>query len=410
MEAVVRLLAGAACGRRHGQGQVVLAQRHQAVIAHIPRVGVFHGRGGTGRCRSVVHLDLQRSPALGREGPDAVFVINRGVRAAVQHLAVIAGEFVVGLCLFKVRVAQQDIALQGRAGVHIAGAQLQRRQTVGAGRRRCPYGIPARFAVLRRHREGHGAAGEVQHAAAGRYDGCSVGDGGVDRHVGQFASGGEHVVKAAVAVRPRLLAVQRQLFQLTVPVFQFAEPGEYRQAAALAAALLPGHAPQYGVGVVVQRIHKGGGLHVLQLHGRGGVAHISVAHGGQQADVLIVQAACVKLINRGMLFRLADQVARHRLGLLRAVLHGTGVIAVVHVELVYKVAAASCAPNAAHDGLFHLDGAQVEAVLHPAPQLAHDAAGHLAGGDGAVVGAAHNVAVGRSPCGVAHAGISQRSS
>lgn len=57
-------------------------------------------------------LTFSVAPALGREGPDAVFVINRGVRAAVQHLAVIAGEFVVGLCLFKVRVAQQDIALQ----------------------------------------------------------------------------------------------------------------------------------------------------------------------------------------------------------------------------------------------------------------------------------------------------------
>ena len=88
-------------------------------------------------------------------------------------------------------------------------------------------------------------------------------------------------------------------------------------------------------------------------------------------------------------------MARHGFRLLRAVLHGAGVVAVVNAHLQGVVGAGAVpAHQTARLRPLHLHGAQVVAVLDDALGIAGQTAGPLPGLHGAVVAAAHHDAHG----------------
>ena len=262
-------------------------------------------------------------------------------------------------------------------------AQPQRSQAVSAGRRRHGNGIGlAVGAVLRRNSEAHSPLGEV-HRSVGGADGGAGADGGGNGHIGQIRAIRQHKVIVAARVPQGRIAVNGQARQVAGVVLQRLEAAAHRQILAFAVALLPCHAVQGDVGIAVQLVHELLSLHGGQGHGGCIVARVIVTDGGQDAHFLIIQIA-QHIVTRHR----TDQVARHRLGLLSAVLDGTGVVAVEHADLIRIDAVGKYTHKAAHGGLADLDGTQVIAVLHDAAQLAHQTAGPFVGVDRAAVGAA----------------------
>ena len=327
---------------------------------------------------------------LGRNGPEPVSVIRRRTQSTSSHLSIKSSKAILRLILLEIIDVHQNRA--HCCCVHlaeVAGTQPQHAQAVGLRRRHGDRIGLAVGAVLRRNNEVHGAVGEVHHAV-GRGNGGAGADGGGNGHLGQIHAIGQHKVIVAVLVQQGRAAVDGQACQVAGVVLQCLEAAAHRQILTFAVALLPRHAVQGLVGIAVQLVHELLSLHGGQGHGGGMVARVIVTDGGQDAHLLIVQTA-QRLFVVAAAPHHADQVARHRLGFLCAILDGTGMVAVEHADLV-RIAAdiISNAHKAAHGGLADLDGSQVIAVLHDAFQHAHQTTGPLTGADGAVVGAADN--------------------
>ena len=401
MKGIHRLLAAAAGGRCHGEGHGVVAQVHAVAVVDV-LAGLIHhvrtgrdgagprgGGGGHGRAGLGGHRpEIVAVPAVRVEG------------AALCGVIVVYGVVAGGDILLEVLRPHQRQAVQIIVPSHVARRlhlHPQGAEAVGAGCRRHRHGIALPVdAVLGRHRERHGALGEVQRAVRRfrRGPGTDAGDhldlcqiGAVGQHPGVAAVGGD----GGHAVDRHALELAGVVQQLLILLIDRHPPlaGDIPE--------LPRGAVQRHMGVAVQLVQELLLLHIGQLHGHGAVADVHAAHCRQQADVLIVVAAEVCLgggfIRTAM--HKAHQVARHRLRLLRAVLHGAGVVAVVNAHLQgVVVAGAVLAHQAAHLRLLHLHGAQVVAVLHDALGIAGQTAGPLPGLHGAVVGAAHHDAHG----------------
>ena len=306
---------------------------------------------------------------------------------------------ITGRILLKVvRVDQNSaviaIVLAGINRTVAPAIQPQHTQAVGAGCLCHGDGIGlAVGAVLRRNNEVHAAVGKVHRSVGGGNSGAGA-DGGGNGHLGQIRVIGQHKVIVAVLVQQSRAVVDGQARQVAGVVFQRLEAAAHRQILTFAVALRPRYAVQGYVGIAVQLVHELLSLHGGQGHGGCIVARVIVTDGGQNAHFLIIQIAqrlSVDIYTCGA----ADQVTRHRLGFLRAVLDGTGMVAVEYASHISApIGIAVCVGNtykAAHGGLFHLDGTLVIAVLHNTAQQAHQATGLLTGVDGAVVGAAgHN--------------------
>ena len=396
MEVIGRLRAAAVLRRRHGQGQGVLAQLHQVIIADA-LVGLRrHIRSGGDGLGPFADGCGHGRVGLSGNGPDVVIIPSVTGSAAGDHDRIVLRKVICCCILRKVVGVQQDGAVRVcRIDFsHNMAAQPQRGQAFGAGCRRHVDGVGLGGTVLRRNREGHGAVGEVHYAVGGGNGGAGA-DGGGNGHIGQIRAIGQHKVIVAVLVQQSRATVDGQARQVAGVVLQRLEAIAHRQILTFAAALLPHHAVQGDVGIAVQLVHELLSLHGGQGHGGGTVARVIVTDGGHDALLFIVQVTDALLIvtnDYTSCVQVTDQVARHRLRFLRAVLDGTGMVAVEHADHVAAlIAGRACIGSthkAAHGGLFHLDGTQVIAVLHEARQLAHQTASLLTGVDDAVVGAA----------------------